>query len=35
MFDCILVVGCGLIGSSILRAISEKKISKQIVWCMV
>jgi cyclohexadieny/prephenate dehydrogenase len=31
MFDCILVVGCGLIGSSILRAISEKKISKKII----
>ena len=31
MFDCILVIGCGLIGSSILRALSEKKISKKII----
>ena len=30
MFDKITVIGCGLIGSSLLRAISEKKLSKQI-----
>ena len=30
MFKKILIVGCGLIGSSILRAIIEKKISKKI-----
>ena len=29
----ILIIGCGLIGSSILRAINKKKISKKIfVW---
>ena len=26
----ILIIGCGLIGSSLLRAISEKKIAKKI-----
>ena len=31
MFDCISIIGCGLIGSSIVRAISEKHISKKIV----
>ncbi|MDC0343894.1 prephenate dehydrogenase/arogenate dehydrogenase family protein [Pelagibacteraceae bacterium] len=31
MFDCISIIGCGLIGSSIIRAISEKHISKKIV----
>ena len=30
MFKKILIVGCGLIGSSILRASIEKKISKKI-----
>ena len=30
MFDKISIIGCGLIGSSILRAINEKKISKDI-----
>ena len=30
MFNKILIIGCGLIGSSILRAIIEKKISKKI-----
>ena len=30
MFDCILVIGCGLIGSSILRALSENKIYDEI-----
>ncbi len=30
MFNKILIVGCGLIGSSILRAIIQKKISKKI-----
>ena len=30
MFDKITVIGCGLIGSSLLRAISKKKLSKQI-----
>ena len=30
MFDKITVIGCGLIGSSILRAIYKKKLSKQI-----
>ena len=28
MFNKILIIGCGLIGSSILRAITKKKISK-------
>ena len=28
MFDKVSIIGCGLIGSSILRAIKEKKISK-------
>ena len=30
MFSCISIIGCGLIGSSILRAINEKKISKEV-----
>ena len=30
MFDKITIIGCGLIGSSILRAISEKKIASKI-----
>ena len=30
MFNKILIIGCGLIGSSILRAIIEKKLSKKI-----
>ena len=31
MFDKITVIGCGLIGSSLLRAISKKKLSKQML----
>jgi len=31
MFNNILIIGCGLIGSSILRAIKKKKISKKVV----
>ena len=30
MFDQITIIGCGLIGSSLLRAIDEKKLSKKI-----
>ena len=30
MFDKITVIGCGLIGSSLIRAINKKKLSKQI-----
>jgi len=30
MFDKITIIGCGLIGSSLLRAVSKKKLSKQI-----
>ena len=30
MFNKICVLGCGLIGSSLLRAIEKKKISKEI-----
>ena len=30
MFNYISIIGCGLIGSSILRAINEKKISKEV-----
>ena len=30
MFDKILIIGCGLIGSSILRASLSKKIAKKI-----
>ena len=30
MFEQITIIGCGLIGSSILRAVSKKKISKKI-----
>ena len=30
MFESISIIGCGLIGSSILRAVSKKKISKTI-----
>ena len=30
MFNKILIIGCGLIGSSILRAVIDKKISKKI-----
>ena len=30
MFKKVLIIGCGLIGSSILRAISNKKLSKKI-----
>ena len=30
MFNKILIIGCGLIGSSILRASLNKKISKKI-----
>ena len=30
MFKKVLIIGCGLIGSSILRAIHNKKISKKI-----
>ena len=28
MFDKITIIGCGLIGSSLLRAIEKKKLSK-------
>ena len=31
MFENITIIGCGLIGSSILRAIIKKKISKNII----
>ncbi len=31
MFKSTLIVGCGLIGSSILRAINSKKLSKEII----
>ena len=30
MFNKILIIGCGLIGSSILRALHSKKLSKTI-----
>ena len=30
MFNCISIIGCGLIGSSILRAINEKKIANEV-----
>ena len=30
MFDKICVLGCGLIGSSLLRAIHKKKLAKEI-----
>ena len=30
MFDKICVLGCGLIGSSLLRAIYKKKLAKEI-----
>ena len=30
MFDKITIIGCGLIGSSLLRIIDKKKLSKQI-----
>ena len=30
MFNKILIIGCGLIGSSILRAVIDKKISRKI-----
>ena len=30
MINKILIIGCGLIGSSILRAVSEKRIAKKI-----
>jgi len=30
MFKKVLIIGCGLIGSSILRAIHSKKLSKKI-----
>ena len=30
MFEKITIIGCGLIGSSILRAIDKNKLSKQI-----
>ena len=29
MFNCITIIGCGLIGSSLMRAIEEKKLSKK------
>ena len=29
MFDQITIIGCGLIGSSLLRAIDKKKLSKK------
>ena len=31
MFNSVLIIGCGLIGSSILRAINFKKLSKKII----
>ena len=31
MFKKVLIIGCGLIGSSILRAINNKKLSKKIL----
>ena len=30
MINKILIIGCGLIGSSILRAVSKKRIAKKI-----
>ena len=30
MFNKITIIGCGLIGSSLLRAIDKKKLSKEI-----
>ena len=30
MFDKITIIGCGLIGSSVMRAIVEKKLSSKI-----
>ena len=30
MFDQITIIGCGLIGSSLLRAIDKKKLSKKV-----
>ena len=30
MFDQITIIGCGLIGSSLLRAINKKKLSKKV-----
>ena len=31
MFDKISIIGCGLIGSSLIRAIDKKKLSKEII----
>ena len=31
MFDKLLIIGCGLIGSSLLRATINKKLSKKIL----
>ena len=31
MFNKISIIGCGLIGSSILRAVEEKKLASKIV----
>jgi len=30
MFNKLLIIGCGLIGSSVLRAVTNKKLSKKI-----
>ena len=30
MFENITIIGCGLIGSSILRAVNKKKLSKKV-----
>jgi len=30
MFNKLLIIGCGLIGSSVLRAVSNRKLSKKI-----
>ena len=34
MFKKVLIIGCGLIGSSILRAVHSKKLSKKLNWVM-
>ena len=33
MFDQVLVIGCGLIGSSILRCLNRNKIVKKLIAC--
>ena len=32
MFNKLLIIGCGLIGSSVLRAVSNRKLSKKYLY---